>query len=173
MESLYICTDRQWMLTGTSIMLYGALGSKNGITPEPLQAIIDGKHQPNVQLEPNNDEPLRILHVFEALPEAAWHNLTITGTNPPGSGGSSTIIFDYAAVVAGLNTPLAGESLIVDDLDDSVVYDGNWEPSPNFLLFDDSGPRFAYANTSHQTFTEGASATFTFNGLPCKVDLLK
>ncbi|KAG6876949.1 hypothetical protein C0993_011766 [Termitomyces sp. T159_Od127] len=132
---------------GTSAMIYGTLGPESGFSSEPLQVTLDDEIQEGVQLHIDNLDILRVLY-----------------QSPSSTRSGTSLNLDYAAVTAGKNTPLVGETLIIDDHDPSVVYDGNWGPSTNFMLFDDSGPRFAYANTSHQTSSKEASATFSFNG---------
>jgi hypothetical protein len=67
---------------------------------------------------------------------------------------------------AGQNTPLSGEILIVDDDDSSITYEGSWTQNTN--MFTSSGAPSSglpYGNSTHQTTSTGASATFRFTGM--------
>ena len=74
---------------------------------------------------------------------------------------------DFVVITAGQDTPLSGETLIVDDGDPSIAYRGEWKVNPNLYTSHDA-PRVGlpYGNTTHQTSSVGASATFQFSGMP-------
>ena len=73
---------------------------------------------------------------------------------------------DFVVITPGQDTPLSGETLIVDDGDPSITYTGSWElnTSPYNCGYD---PRVSlpYGNSTHQTNSAGASATFRFSGM--------
>lgn len=94
---------------------------------------------------------------------SALHNITINHI-----AGTSV---DLIVTTAGQSTPLSGEKLIVDDDDlASIKYDGDW--TQNGALFtanDDPKTGLPYGNSTHDTTTPGASATFQFSGGFCCV----
>lgn len=92
------------------------------------------------------------------LPDGS-HNITITHI-----AGTSV---DFIVVTAGISTPLSDEKLIVDDNDASMIeYNGVWTQNANPYTCND-GPvtGLPYGNSTHQTGTPGASATFQFSGM--------
>jgi len=79
------------------------------------------------------------------------------------SNGESLPAFDYLAVTPGSSTPLEGQTLAVDDADDSIVYSGSWKTSPLIpLTFGHSNS--LYDNTTHWSSTVGDSLKFQFEG---------
>jgi len=79
------------------------------------------------------------------------------------SNGESFPAFDYLTYTPGPSTPLQGQTLAVDDADDSIVYSGSWKDTPSVPLdFDHSNS--LYHNTSHWASTVGDSLQFQFNG---------
>ncbi|KAG6901765.1 hypothetical protein C0995_008107 [Termitomyces sp. Mi166 len=94
--------------------------------------MIDGETQPGIQLVPKeNNGPL---YQSPILPDAT-HNLTIT-TNVSDDSQSGIIGFiDYATITAGENTPFQGQSLIVDDTDPSIKFEGDWTRNTSFQVF--------------------------------------
>jgi hypothetical protein len=75
------------------------------------------------------------------------------------------VAVDYVVVTAGLNTPLFGQTIIVDDDDPSITYAGAWARSNNSYT-NSFGPfrGVPYGNGVHQTTSVGATAMFPFTG---------
>jgi hypothetical protein len=79
------------------------------------------------------------------------------------SNGQSLPAFDYLTVTPGSSTPLEGQTLAVDDTDESIVYSGGWKNSPSVPL------SFDYSNSLHRDTTQwsssvGDSLQFQFEG---------
>lgn len=88
---------------------------------------------------------------------SALHNITINHI-----AGTSV---DLIVTTAGQSTPLSGEKLIVDDEDPSIKYDGDWiQNGAPFTANDDPKTGLPYGNSTHDTTTPGALATFRFSG---------
>ncbi|KAH0580377.1 hypothetical protein J132_00121 [Termitomyces sp. J132] len=105
------------------------------------------------------------------LPDTT-HILTIAinATSSTQNPGLVNTIVDYVTVTAGESTSLVGERLIVDESDPSVIFEGNWTQDTDPALSGSNGSlRYAYANTTHQTSSNGASATIPFNGTTVSV----
>jgi len=79
------------------------------------------------------------------------------------STGKSLPSFDYLTVNAGSSTPLQGQTLVVDDTDNSIIYSGNWKNSPAVPLSFDYSTTL-YRNTTHWSSTVGDSLQFNFQG---------
>ncbi|KAG6815543.1 hypothetical protein H0H93_009508, partial [Arthromyces matolae] len=72
---------------------------------------------------------------------------------------------DMMMIEAGANTPLSGQTLIVDDDDPSIVYSGSWaRKTGRFHTPPDPSSGQPYGNVTHESASPGASATFTFFG---------
>ncbi|KAF8877580.1 hypothetical protein CPB84DRAFT_1794822 [Gymnopilus junonius] len=70
---------------------------------------------------------------------------------------------DYLAVTPGPSTPLQGQMLAVDDLDNSISYTGSWKDDLVVpLTFIQSSP--LYHGTAHWSSTVGDSLQFEFEG---------
>ncbi|KAG5351410.1 hypothetical protein C0989_006552 [Termitomyces sp. Mn162] len=132
---------------GTSITLFG-----RGNSSDNTSVTIDDQTQHGVQF---NSQDLQALYQSPLLNNSI-HMMNISGFLSMG--------FDYATVTAGDNTPLTGTNLIIDKGDPSVTSDGNWTPN-NSLVTQDTISLRAYGNTTQQTSSMGASATFKFSGL--------
>lgn len=71
--------------------------------------------------------------------------------------------FDYLTVNAGPSTFLNGRTLIVDDSDTDILYQGNWSTMP--LVPVAFGYSTApYQNTTHWSSTPGDSLSVSFTG---------
>ncbi|RDB18334.1 hypothetical protein Hypma_000419 [Hypsizygus marmoreus] len=72
---------------------------------------------------------------------------------------------DYMVITAGQNTPLSGETLIVDDSDSAIAYEGKWVTNVGrYTSRDNPRQGLPYGNGTHQASTSGSSATFRFAG---------
>jgi hypothetical protein len=88
----------------------------------------------------------------------AQHDITITQI-------PSTSV-DYVVVTAGENTPLLDQTLIVDDSDPSITYQGSWTQNTSPLTTSYSPPvGLPFGNATHQTNSAGDSAAFGFTGM--------
>ncbi|KAG6847796.1 hypothetical protein H0H93_005942 [Arthromyces matolae] len=68
-------------------------------------------------------------------------------------------------ITAGSNTPLSGQTLIVDDDDPAIAYSGSWaRKTGRFHSPPDPSSGQPYGNVTHESASPGASATFTFFG---------
>ncbi|TFK24969.1 hypothetical protein FA15DRAFT_669030 [Coprinopsis marcescibilis] len=77
-------------------------------------------------------------------------------------------VFDYLTVTAGRSTKLNGRTLLADDTDDSVVFDGNWSTkAPQQLDFDHSTN--LYKDSAHWSSTVGDTVRFEFIGTSVSV----
>lgn len=73
---------------------------------------------------------------------------------------------DFVVITAGQNTPLSGQRLIVDDGDPSITYSGSWTVNTNtYTSRDNPHIGLPYGNTTHQTCSTDASATYRFSGM--------
>ncbi|KAG6836726.1 hypothetical protein H0H93_004389 [Arthromyces matolae] len=72
---------------------------------------------------------------------------------------------DYMVIAAGQNTPLGGETLIVDDGDSDITYSGSWTRNTNrYTSRDNPHAGVPHGGAVHQTGTTGSTATFVFSG---------
>lgn len=85
------------------------------------------------------------------------HNITITHI--------ASAAVDYAVITAGPNTNLSGVTLIVDDGDPAITYNGSWAQSNSFTSSDGPYIGLPYGNATHRTTSAGDSATFLFSGM--------
>lgn len=73
------------------------------------------------------------------------------------------LAFDYLTVTAGSSTPLQDRTIIVDDTDPLLKYDGKWATqNPSSILDDFSTASFR--NTTHWSTTVGDNVQFQFTG---------
>ncbi|KAG6904763.1 hypothetical protein DXG01_007327 [Tephrocybe rancida] len=84
------------------------------------------------------------------------HNLTLLGL--------PHVVLDYILVSAGDITPLSGQQLLVDDGDPAISYSGNWFHNTSVVFIDTRPDQVFVGNSSRQTSSLGASATFEFTG---------
>ncbi|KAG5636242.1 hypothetical protein H0H81_008672 [Sphagnurus paluster] len=75
----------------------------------------------------------------------------------------SSFLIDYVVVMAGVDTPLNSQTLIVDDADTALRYAGTWTIGPKALIGTNSS-RLAFGNATHQTTEVNATAKFSFIG---------
>ncbi|KAJ7574236.1 hypothetical protein C8J56DRAFT_872510 [Mycena floridula] len=94
-----------------------------------------------------------------------------SGFNPAGThiltlGDINAISLDYVLVEPGLNTPLAGRNVMVDDNYMGIQYTGNWNEvnGQHFSIQDTYVPGWALGNTTHQTSRIGDSFKFSYTG---------
>ncbi|KAG6836730.1 hypothetical protein H0H93_004393 [Arthromyces matolae] len=72
---------------------------------------------------------------------------------------------DMIMITAGSNTPLSGQTLIVDDNDGAIAYSGSWtHKTGTYTAITTPTTHEPYRNATHQATSPGATATFTFTG---------
>ncbi|KAJ7149889.1 hypothetical protein C8R43DRAFT_1068271 [Mycena crocata] len=72
---------------------------------------------------------------------------------------------DYATITAGKTTALSGTTLIVDDNDPDLVYDGKWTNNKDLYTIGQGQPSgLPFQNATHQSTTVGDSMVFQFAG---------
>jgi len=74
-------------------------------------------------------------------------------------------MFDYAAVVAGPDTPLNGKRLIVDDDSFLIQYHGSWKRSAAGFRSNELTDGLPFRNGTHQSWNAGDGLSFTFTGI--------
>jgi hypothetical protein len=120
----------EWLI-GTGIFLYG------------------NKFDPNrskLQDRPSPTAPVVLYHITQ-LPEGA-HSVNV----------SSRDTVDFAVIVPGPSTFLRQQTLIVDDSDPAISYQGQWEQ------YGQDNPSSPYRISTHRATTAGPRATFRFSG---------
>ncbi|KAF8060228.1 hypothetical protein FPV67DRAFT_1424086, partial [Lyophyllum atratum] len=158
---------------GTSVSLFGAL------YPGPLDSdqigiiTIDGGTPFNTSNFPpktNNASEISPYDVVERwfqspiLPDTT-HTITVSNIS---------VALDYVLVTAGNDTPLSGETLLADDGDPAIVYDGTWTRNSTKNIVPKTGDQDAFifvplGNATHHTNVTGSSATFNFTGTSISV----
>ncbi|KIK60514.1 hypothetical protein GYMLUDRAFT_261489 [Collybiopsis luxurians FD-317 M1] len=86
------------------------------------------------------------------------HNVTLTGI---------TVALDYTLVTPGQTTPLEGSTIVVDDTDQEIMYEGNgWNTTTyeKMTCFHGCASGFPLGNGTHRTRTVGDSLGFMFAG---------
>ncbi|KAG6831943.1 hypothetical protein H0H92_006544 [Tricholoma furcatifolium] len=74
-----------------------------------------------------------------------------------------TPVFDYLVVEAGPSTLLKDRTIVIDDMDNGVRYNGNWFtdiPAPTAVDFSTA----SFRNTTHWSTREGDSFQYSFSG---------
>ncbi|KIK60518.1 hypothetical protein GYMLUDRAFT_261493 [Collybiopsis luxurians FD-317 M1] len=78
-----------------------------------------------------------------------------------------TVALDYTLVTPGMTTPLKGSTIVVDDTDQEIIYEGNgWNATTNekMICFHGCASGFSLGNGTHKTRTVGDGLKFTFAG---------
>ena len=140
--------------TGTSIAFFG--NSPPALESQWALFSIDGGVPYNSSYMDPSPQSSRQWYQSPTLPDAK-HNITITHM--------ARTSVDFVVITADQNTPLSGETLIVDDTDPSMTYEGDW--TQNKSLFNSVGPPIGvpFQNSTHQTASVNASAIFQFSGM--------
>ncbi|KAF8878213.1 hypothetical protein BD779DRAFT_1628616, partial [Infundibulicybe gibba] len=73
-------------------------------------------------------------------------------------------LVDFMIVSSGPSTPLAGQKIIVDDDDPSIVYSGNWMRNRSPFLSVKLPGGLPFHNGTHQSMTPGDTAAIRFTG---------
>ena len=85
-------------------------------------------------------------------------NRTITLSN------LTLISLDYAVVKVGNQTPLGGQTVIVDDDSPLIHYAGQWSRNTNKFIPGNLPTGFPYGNVTHRSSNAGDTFTFQFTG---------
>ncbi|KAF8154193.1 hypothetical protein B0H34DRAFT_80479 [Crassisporium funariophilum] len=140
--------------SGTSVAFFGT--TPPIISQSQLLTVsIDGNLPYNTSYADPNPPTYRQWYQSPTLQEGT-HNITlshIAGT-----------AFDYAEVIVGNDTPLGGQSAIVDNDDSAITYNGRWRRNQDFFNSGTHADGFPYHNSTHQTTDTGDAFTFRFAG---------
>jgi len=120
-----------------------------------MMVSIDGQTPYTTSYSDPNPSSYRQWYQTPQLSEGS-HNISLSNI-----AGTS---LDFAVVKVGKNTPLAGQTVIVDNDDPGFRYDNKWQR--NQAQFN-SGPYpdgLPFGNTTHQTTYVGSSFTYRFSG---------
>ncbi|KAF8159550.1 hypothetical protein B0H34DRAFT_703916 [Crassisporium funariophilum] len=137
------------MFQGTSIALYGAM-----CNAESLVVSIDG-----VQLQTTMYGGLKSYQQWYQSPtlDAGPHYMTVDYV-----GG---LPLDYAVLTPSNDTALIGQSIIVDNEDLAILFEGSWVTSGEVFQADSfAGGVVPYRNTTQQATQVGDCMTYNFNG---------
>jgi len=120
---------------------------------------------PNLTYSVTIDDGPRTDHTgdgFYESPVLSDGRHTITYFAPHGASSLSTVL-DYLAVTSGRTTPVNGRTMIVDDMDNAVIYGGSWSTeSPIDLDFDFTTS--LYKSTTHWSRSIGDTIEYHFIG---------
>ncbi|KAG6918311.1 hypothetical protein DXG01_015403 [Tephrocybe rancida] len=140
---------------GTSISFFGNTPSLNA--SQNIFVSIDGSKP--YETFYNDPSPPTALQWYQS-PVLSEGTHTINVSHIAGTS------IDYAVVTAGRDTPLTGQTLIVDDGDPSIVYEGSWTRNTGrYTSSDNPHSGFPYGNATSQSNTVGSKATFLFSGM--------
>ncbi|KAG6907069.1 hypothetical protein DXG01_010677 [Tephrocybe rancida] len=127
--------------TGTSMAFYGHLLGDQYPTN-------DTNNQSNV---------VDLLYETPSMPDNnTTHNISLTDF--------PTMLIDYAVVTAGRETPLKGQTLLVDDTDAAIEYTGSWTRSSSVIRGTNDTSRAPVGGSTYGISDRYASATFRFTG---------
>ncbi|KAF8891350.1 hypothetical protein BD779DRAFT_198630 [Infundibulicybe gibba] len=140
---------------GTAVALYGntpRIGLRNATVS------IDGGSSYNSSFP--NPTSQTYLQWYQS-PQLSEGNHTISLTN------LADVSVDFIVVTAGPDTPLSGQTIIVDDDDPSIHYIGSWGYDKTLFNSDPStiNPEgFPFHNGTHRSLMEGNALAFEFSG---------
>ncbi|KAG6810397.1 hypothetical protein H0H92_012059 [Tricholoma furcatifolium] len=147
--------------SGTSIGMYGHVLPDDFPSNDTInQVILDSETSTNIFI-PANNTVVGLWYQSPSLPDTNEHNVTFYDF--------PTLLIDYALVTPGKDTLLTGQTLLVDDADASIVYNGNWTRSYAVINGVNSTSRNPVGGSTLQTEDEAASATFQFAGTSLSV----
>ncbi|KAG6917186.1 hypothetical protein DXG01_003529 [Tephrocybe rancida] len=143
-----------YLFKGTSLSLFGEIPFAWPRDSTAYYVSVDGKERTSVTY----DEPRFPAGPIYTSPLLADSNHNITFFGFPKA------LVDYATVGIGKDTPLLGTSLIVDEIDTSITYTGQWSRNASIISYNGSGSRLPVGNTTSQTNVSQSSATLHFSG---------
>ena len=76
----------------------------------------------------------------------------------------ATTSIDFAIVYIGNQTPLTGQTIVVDNDSPSVLYSGHWSRNTNKFIAGTLPAGYPYGNSTHRSSTPGDTFTFRFTG---------
>ena len=71
---------------------------------------------------------------------------------------------DFAIVNVGNQTPLTGQTIVVDDDNPSILYTSHWSRNTNKFIAGTLPVGYPYGNSTHRSSTPGDTFTFRFTG---------
>lgn len=103
----------------------------------------------------------------ESLTYKQWYQSPTlpAGTHTLAFGDMSVVGVDYMAITPAPDTPLSGQTLLVDDTYSGITYHGSWQVSKGAKY--DGGsilPGYTFQNTTTRTSTTGDSFSFKYSG---------
>ncbi|KIK54116.1 hypothetical protein GYMLUDRAFT_103549, partial [Collybiopsis luxurians FD-317 M1] len=85
---------------------------------------------------------------------------------------SIVVDLDYTLITPGMTTPLEGSTIVIDDTDQELIYEGDgWNTTTNEVMvcFDGCVDGFPLGNGTHKTRTVGNGLKFMFAGTSLSV----
>ncbi|KAG6909663.1 hypothetical protein DXG01_016243 [Tephrocybe rancida] len=144
---------------GTSIAFYGHLLGDQYPTNDTYNWVtVDNASAVNIFLPQGN--VVDLWYETPSMPDATH---TIFFHDFP------TMLIDYAVVTAGRETPLTGQTLLVDDTDAGIEYTGSWMQSSSVIQGTNATSRAPVGGSTYGTGDQHASATFRFTGTAVSV----
>ncbi|KAG6827434.1 hypothetical protein H0H92_011813 [Tricholoma furcatifolium] len=140
------------LFSGIAVGFYGSAESL--WSNIPIQVYIDGQQVANAT--PEYFQAVTLFYQSPTLSDGQ-HNVTVIQDD-------YYINLDYMLVTPGNETFLAGDPIVVDDTDPSIVYQGSWTSNNTLLTADGLVYRYPFENAFHQTQDSQASVTFNFTG---------
>ncbi|KAJ7582323.1 hypothetical protein C8J56DRAFT_895110 [Mycena floridula] len=147
---------------GTSILFIGDLSQSIS-----LVATIDDKVMPSVTIGPSNSDVYGRWYQSPTLGDTKdKHTIRLT---PPSANIDDVLDLDYIAVTPGMETPLSGKTLQVDDTYSGLNFGSGWQPTNNVLfdpVFSDTTfySGLPFQNTTHTSSTPGSTFSFSYTG---------
>ncbi|KAG6849070.1 hypothetical protein H0H93_011524 [Arthromyces matolae] len=142
--------------TGTSIALYGHVLSDDFPTNDTVNGVvIDTWTSTTISLR--QDNTIDLWYQSPILPDTNDTH-TITFDDFP------TMLIDYAVVSAGSETILTGQTLLVDNTDPAIAYQGDWRTSTAIVAAANATTRTPVGGSIYETIDGKASAVFQFSG---------
>ncbi|KAG6836804.1 hypothetical protein H0H93_003050 [Arthromyces matolae] len=143
--------------TGTSISLYGRVLSDDFPTNDTVNGVvIDTWTSTTITLR--QDNIVDLWYQSPILPDTNDTH-TITFDDFP------TMLIDYAVVSAGSKTILTGQTLLVDNTDPAIAYQGDWRTSTAIVAAANATSRAPVGGSICETTDGKASAVFQFVGI--------
>lgn len=141
------------LVSGTSVAFYGITPPAN--SSQILTVSIDGSVPTNTSYNDPNPPSYRQWYQSPTLTEGS-HNISLgllAGTS-----------LDFAVVTAGNDTPLTGQTVIVDNENPAITFQGNWTQNKGSFDSSQIPDGLPFQNTTQDSTTIGDNLTFLFTG---------
>jgi len=155
-----LCISDQKKTLGTSAAFIGNTPAPP--SPQTATVQIDNGTSFGIDYDDSNPPTYKQWFVTPTLPDGG-HTITISNLH-------GTAI-DYAVVKVGSQTPLTGQTVIVDDDSPLIQYSGQWSRNTKMFIPGSGLPTgYPYGNVTHRSSNPGDTFTFRFSGkLPVKL----